>query len=166
MARWHAFYNLMKDIIARIHAHWEIGQFPTRKPSGSRNLWLQGSWHPDCCWVGNCAISQWVWTLAFIPWQMEWGHRVWGNCAIPLTHFLQWFQHWSWDNTRESTVIWVRNEDVIIAGFKYKQTSVKMAPVNAGQHPSKVEMLLLQHHSASCTGSWSVPWFSLDFTLK
>ena len=46
------------------------------------------SWVPGCCQVGNYAISQWVWVLAFIQWPMRtmviW---CWKLSHFPTPHF-------------------------------------------------------------------------------
>ena len=51
------------------------------------------------CWVGNYAISQWVWVLGFIQWLIEMRVRgCWKIVQLPYTPFLHWLWRRSWDN--------------------------------------------------------------------
>ena len=84
-----------------------------QEPRGRR---LSGSWSPDGCLVGNYAISQHIWVLAFILWPMGMSHWVLVNCIITNGPFL----HWSWNKTchamaQNFTPLWRGFSDTILA---------------------------------------------------
>ena len=84
-------WNLETWIIARTHTHWEIRQFPTSQLLRPRNHEAGGQVVSGVLVVAklgiNCAISQWVWVLVFIPWPMGMGVTGCWEIAHILTSF-------------------------------------------------------------------------------
>ena len=89
------------DFMAWTDTHWEIGTFPTQQLPGDNvprgtGLVVAGPWQLLSCKLCNFTVDMGSCFYSMTHWSA--GHWVLGNCTIPITNFLHWFGHWSWEN--------------------------------------------------------------------